>query len=431
MHAITIRTPSVTSGLWSQADFRRFWGADVVSKIGDATSVLALPLTAILVLDASPFEVGLIGVAQLAAAVLIGLPAGALVDRIGRRRPVMIGADLGRAIALATIPLAWFLGVVTIAQLLAVAAVNAALAAFFDVASSALVPRLVGRSNLIDANAKLAVGRSAAEVSGPAIAGALISAVGAPLAILFDGVSFVASALMLRRVSVDDSASGGEPDQPMATTMSRPSVRSDVATGLRFVAHQPYVRAVVATAFIANLTRTMAFTVLLIAAVREAGLSPAEIGLAFAIGNVGFFVGGLTARAYTRRLGVGRAMVVSVLCFGPAMTLVAVAPTDMLVYAITGMLFVNGFGIATHSVNQVSLRQAVTPTELLARVAAVTRLVITSALPLGAAIGGTLGSIVGLHETLVVGTVGLYLAALPYLVSPVRSLRSLPSTAGP
>ena len=192
------------------------------------------------------------------------------------------------------------------------------------------------------------------------------------------------------------------------------------------MARQPYVRAVVATACWANFTRTMAFTVLLIYAVREAGVSPVGIGLAFAIGNIGFFVGGLSATSYTRRLGVGRAMIASVLCFGPGMTLVAAAPASLLVPALTVMLFLNGFGIATHSVNQISLRQSVTPTRLLARVSAVTRLLIMGALPLGAALGGALGSLVGLHTTLIIGTIGLYLAAIPYLVSPVRHLRSMP-----
>jgi len=206
----------------------------------------------------------------------------------------------------------------------------------------------------------------------------------------------------------------------------RVSFRTDILVGLRYVVHRPYVRAVASTACMANLSRAVAFTVLLIYAVREAGISPVEIGIAFAIGNVGFFVGGLSATSWTRRLGVGRAMIGSILCFGPGMTLVAVAPHSLLMPAITAMLFLNGVGIATHGVNQISLRQSVTPTRLLARVSAVTRLLIMGALPLGAALGGGLGSLVGLHTTLVIGTVGLYLVAIPYLVSPVRTLRAMP-----
>lgn len=420
MDVTSTRRSAGAAGLWSKADFRRLWGADVISRLGDATTVLALPLAAIVALGSSPFEVGLIGVAQFAAAIVFGLPAGAWVDRLGRRKLTMIAADVGRAVSLATIPLAYAAGVLTIGQLLVVAAVNAALASFFDVASSAFVPELVGRPNLVEANAKLAMGRSAAEVGGPAIGGALIAVAGAPLAVAFDGVSFVVSAMTLRRVSIDDHG------QPPGTTSGGTSLRRDISIGVRFVARQPYVRAVAVTACLGNLSRTVAFTVLLIYAIREAGLSPLAIGVAFAVGNVGFFVGGLTATRLTRRLGLGCAMVVAVLCFGPAMTLVLVAPAAQLAPAIGLMAFLNGLGIAFHGVNQISLRQAVTPARLLARVAAVTRLLIMGALPLGAAIGGILGSVIGLHQTMVIGTVGLYLMVIPYLVSPVHRLRSLP-----
>lgn len=410
-------------GLWRQASFRWLWIADVVSKVGDATTVLVLPLIAIVVLGSSPLEVGLIGAAQLAPAIVLGLPAGAWVDRIGRRRRVMVAADLGRAVSLGSIPAAYLADALSIWQLYLVAAINATLAAFFDVASSALVPSLVGRSNLVEANAKLALGRSAAEVSGPAIGGSLIGLVGAPFAVLFDAASFVASATGLSRITHPDA---GAPASRTGLASPARSLRADVALGIRYVAGQPYVRAVVATAFVANLSRTIALTVLLIYSVRTVGLSAAAVGIAIAAGNVGFFVGALTATRLTRRLTIGRAMIASVLCFGPGMTLVALAPPALLLPAIGGMAFLNTFGVATHGVNQISLRQSVTPPEMLARVAAVTRLVITGALPAGATIGGTLGSLVGLRETLLLGTVGLYLAAIPYLVARVDRLRTLP-----
>lgn len=416
-------TTSNLGGLWQQVSFRWLWTADLVSKVGDATTVLVLPLIAIVVLGSTPLEVGLIGAAQLAPAIVFGLPAGAWVDRLGRRRPVMIAADLGRAVSLGSIPVAYLLGTLSIGQLYLVAAVNATLAAFFDVASSALVPGLVGRASLVEANAKLALGRSAAEVSGPAIGGSLIGLVGAPFAVLFDAGSFVLSALGLGRI--DHPETGPSLPRQGTANPSR-SLRTDVAIGIRYVARQPYVRAVVATAFVANLSRTIALTVLLIYAVRTIGLSAAEVGIAVAIGNLGFFAGALTATRLTRRLTIGRAMVASILCFGPGMTLVALAPPALLLPAIGGMAFLNTFGVATHGVNQISLRQSVTPPEMLARVSAVTRLVITGALPAGATIGGTLGSLIGLHATLVLGTIGLYLAAVPYLLSRVDRLRSLP-----
>ena len=424
MHVAALKRSAPGLGdLWQRPDFRWLWTADLVSKVGDATTVLVLPLIAIVVLDGSPFEVGVIGAAQLAPAIVFGLPAGAWVDRVGRRRAVMIAADLGRAISLGSIPVAYLLGALSIGQLYLVAAVNAALAAFFDVASSALVPGLVGRASLVEANAKLALGRSAAEVSGPAIGGSLIGLVGAPLAVLFDAASFLASAYGLSRIRHPE----GVAPETLPLARRRGSFRADVADGIQYVVHQPYVRAVVVTAFVANLSRTVALTVLLIYAVRTVGLSAAHVGIAVAIGNLGFFVGAVTATRLTQRLTIGRAMVASVLCFGPGMTLVVLAPGSLLLPAIGGMAFLNTFGVATHGVNQISLRQSVTPPALLARVSAVTRLVITGALPAGAAIGGTLGSLIGLRETLVFGTIGMYVAAVPYLLSRVDRLRSLPA----
>jgi MFS family permease len=408
-------------GVLAEAGFRRFWVADLISRVGDGTSFLALPVMVIVVLGGGPFEVGLLGVAQLAAAVAIGLPAGAIVDRFGRHRMTLVLADLGRAACLASIPVAFVAGALTIAQLLVVVAVNAALAAFFDVAAAAVTPRLVGRDRLVEANARLAVGRSAAEVSGPAIAGTMIQLAGAPLAVLFDSVSFVISAAFLRGVPLDDRSTPSGRD--------RPWIRSAIVVGVRFVTGNPYVRPIIATACINNVARTAAMTVLLVHAVRDVGVPVAEIGLAYAVGNLGFLVGSLAATRLTKRLGLGHAMLGSVLCFGPAMTLVLVAPPHLLAPAIAAMAFVNGFGIATHSVNQISLRQAVTPPALMARVAAVTRLLIMGALPLGAAIGGVLGSILGAEAALAIGTAGLYAGAVPYLLSPVHALRAMPETA--
>ena len=342
--------------------------AEGVSRTGDAVTFVALPLTPVLVLNASPIELALIGVAQAVPILMLSLPAGAWVDRQTRRWPLLIGADLARAALLAAIPFAAFAGVLSMPVLLAVSFLSAFAGTVFDVAFAGWVPRLLSGDRLHMANARIELARSVSAVVGPGLGGALVALLSAPLALLADAISFVGSAVLV------GSMRAAEPPWPRAVTA--PSLRGELTIGLRFVARQPLIRAVVETAAINNLTRAIAMSVAILYLVDVARLSPAEIGLAFAVGHTGYLVGALMARRVTRRLGMGNAMQSAVTLFGPSMLLFAFAPPAFAGLAFAFMVFANGLGIALHNVNQVTVRQVLTPDDLRARVAAVYRTVI-------------------------------------------------------
>ena len=413
------------SPLWRQADFLRFWSAASVSLIGDAVTRLALPLVAITVLDASPWEVGILGAAQLGPFLLVGLPAGAIIDRIERVLRLMVVADVARAVLLLSVPLAYATGALSLTHLYLVAFATGVLTTFFDNASSAYLPSLIDRRMLVDGNSKLEVSRSTAQIAGPGLAGLLIELTSAPAALIADAVSFLCSATLIARIR-----------QPARAAQERSRVRPkglrlgafgrEVAEGARYLIGHPYLRAIALTTTTANFFRSTLVAVLLIYLVREAHASPGAIGLAFALGNAGFLAAVLVVPTVTRRFGIGRTMRVAVSAFGPAALLVAAAPTPWAVAATAAMVLIDSFGIGLHGVNQVSLRQAVTPEQLRGRVAATLRLGLMGAMPLGTLLGGALGTLAGLRPALWVAAAGMFLAAVPYAISSAGRLTALP-----
>ena len=406
-------------------DFLQLWAADTISNTGDAVSLVAIPLTAILALNAGALEIGALGAAQLLPIVVLGLPAGALVDRARSRRRIMIAADLCRGLVLATVPLAWILGVLTIPHLFVVVAVNAALGTFFDVAVASYLPMLVGRDLLVVANSRLQLSRSAALVLGPSAAAVVLRFLAAPMALALDAASFVVSAVLIAL------SPGRERLRPGSVTpiRTRAQLRDELLAGVRLALREPHLRAITATAMTNNLSRSIAMVVVFLFLVHEAHLGAEAIGLGFALGNSGFIVGALVASRITSRLGTGRAMRLAVGVFWPGMLLLGLAPTTIALPAFTFMVFLNGFGIALHNINQVSVRQAVTPDHLRARVTAASRLLIMGALPAGTLIGGVLGTTIGLQNTILVSAAGLFIGSVPYLVSRVGSLQGLPAEA--
>lgn len=413
--------PAVRRPLWRWPDFARFWGAGAVSHIGDAITRLALPLVAIVPLGASPLAVAALGAAQFAPFLVVGLPVGAFVDRLVRKRRVMVLADVGRAVTIASVPVAYAAGWLTLPHLIAVAFIHGCLSALFDVAASAYLPDLVSRAQLVDANGKLELARSGAQIVGPGAAGVLIELVTAPLALVADVISFLGSAVLLSGVR------HREPGPQRTTGRPRLTLVREVIEGTSYVFREPRVRAVALTALLANLFRSVLLAVLLIYLVREAHAPVGAIGVAFAVGNVGFVAGALVAASLSRRLGVGPTMQAAVALFGPAALIVALAPPDLAVYAVGAMVLLDSFGIGVHGVNQVSLRQAITPEHLRGRMSATVRFLILGSIPLGTMLGGLLGSALSLRAAIWVGACGLFLASLPYALSSVHRLMTIPA----
>jgi MFS family permease len=399
-------------GLWRHRDFLSLWGAETISQFGSQVSFLALPLVAILVLEESPFNVAALTSLQFLPFLLFTLPAGVWVDRL-RRKPILVLGDLGRAVALLSVPLAHWFGTLTIWHLFVVAFVHGVCTVFFDVAYQSYLPALVGRDQVVEGNAKLEISRAAANIGGPGMAGGLIAALSAPVAVVLDAFSFLASALLLGGIRKQEEA---------PARADRRSLRQELMEGLRYVFGHPYQRTMVAMTALSNFFGQVVFSILLVYAVRELGLSAATIGIVLAVGNLGTLASALTAKRIGERLGVGRTILLSSCLFGPGTLLIALAPQDNAIPFILASMMVIGFGGILYNVTAISLIQAITPDRILGRANASRRFVVWGVVPLGGFTGGALASVIGLRETMVVGAFGGLLTIVPILVSPLRSV---------
>ncbi|MDP8957148.1 MAG: MFS transporter [Actinomycetota bacterium] len=408
-----------SQSLWRHSDFLRLWSAETISQFGTQVTLLALPLIAILILRANPFEIGLLTAVEYLPFLLVGLPAGVWVDRL-RRRPILIAADVGRAVSLASIPVAHAVGELTLAHLYLVAFLNGTLTVFFDVAYMSYLPSLVERNQLMEGNSKLEVSRSGAELAGPGLAGVLIQVLTAPMAIVVDAVSFVGSAVFLFMIR------HREPSRQREDPEATPRMRTEIVEGLRYVLRHRFLLPIAISTSATNFFAHMAFAIYLVYAVRGLGLSAAVIGLTFALGNIGFVVGAVAANRIGRWLGVGTTIWVSAFIFGPSLLLIPLAPRSAPFAFLVAAWFLGSFGSVVYNVNQVSLRQAITPDRMQGRMNATVRFLVWGTMPIGAFIGGALANAIGLRTTLFLAGIGGMLVGLPVLLSPVRKLREIP-----
>ena len=406
-------------GLWRHPDFMKLWGAETVSQLGTHVSQLALPLVAIIILEVSAFEVALLGVIELAPFILISLPAGVWVDRL-RRKPILVVSDLGRAVLLASIPVAYWLDALTIWQLYVVGFAVGVFTVFFDVSYQSYLPSLVNRDQLLEGNAKLEVSRSGTQLAGPGVAGALIAAVTAPVAVLLDAISFLGSALFLFRIRKKEG-----PAPTRAERQAGPGMKEEVKEGLRWVLGNRYLRWIAASTATFNLFGSIIFSIFLVFAVRELDLGPGTIGLIFAVANVGYLIGALFANRLARRIGVGPTIITGAAC-SISLLLLAVAPASNPIPFLLAAQAISSMGIPIYNITQVSFRQAITPERLQGRMNSVMRFIVWGVMPLGSLVGGAIATWFSLRTAIWVGAVGMSLAVLPVLLSPVRTLRDMP-----
>jgi MFS family permease len=407
--------------LFRHRDFLKLWSAESISQFGTQVTLLALPIIAATTLNVTPFEFGMLATIEFLPFILLSLPAGVWVDRL-RRRPILIAGDLVRAAALISIPIAFALDALTIWQLYVVGFINGCATVFFDVAYQSYLPSLVDRDQIVDGNAKLQTSYSAAQITGPGVAGVLIGAVTAPFAILLDSISFVVSALFMFAIRRHE----GAPEPKLNELGGRPSMRSEIIEGLRYVGRQRFLRSIAATTGTSNFFSNVVYSILILYLVRELSFTPEVLGLAFSIGAIGFLLGALIANRVAIRFGVGPTIVGSTLLVGPSALLIAIAPADMAAPFVAASVFVGGLGLAIYNINQVSLRQAITPERMQGRMNATMRFIVWGTIPLGATLGGFLGGVIGLHETIWIGAIGGTFVFLPVLLSPVRSLERIP-----
>ena len=413
-----IATGSDRASVWRDGRFRRLGGSVGISLLGSEITVLALPLAAVTVLDASADQVALLAAVGTAPFLLLGLPAGAWVD-LWPRRAVMVRCDVVRGLLLATVPLAHALGVLTLTHLYVVTFAVGALSVFFDVAVLSVLPALVQRDRLSAANGALEAARAGAQTTGPAAGGVLVQILSAPVAVLVDAVSFLASALLLR----------GLPPLPAPPRPDRQtSMRRQVAEGLAYCLRSPMIRPLALGGAWLNFWTHALLAVFVPYAVRDLGLSAAVVGLVLALSNVGYLLGSLVVPWLNAQLGVGPAIVAGVALHG-GLVAVALAPGGTPLPWLIAGFGLQAMGAAIWNVDAVSLRQAATPEALLARMNATNRFLLWGAMPLGAAAGGLLTTVAGLPAAVLVAAVAVPCCAVPLLGSGLRRVRAMPGPA--
>jgi len=406
--------------LWRHGDFLKLWGAQSISLFGSEITTLALPLTAITLLNASALQMGLLGMFGQAPFLLLSLFAGVWLERV-RRRPVLVGADVGRAILLLSIPVAAFTGVLTLPQLYIVAFAVGMLSVVFEIAHFAYVPSLVPRPQLVEGNSRLQVSYSVAESGGPAVAGLLAQVISAPFAVLVDAVSYLVSALLLGAIRTPEPA---QRPLPRAAPVWRAA-----AEGLRALLGHPLLRAIIVASVLSQVFAAGVLPIYVLYATRDLQLTPAVIGLIFASGGGAAVTGALLAERVAGRIGVGNAIVGGWLLEGLARLLIPLAAGPASVFILMmARVFMGATGTVAN-IHQWSLRQNIIPDSLQARVTASHRFFVYGASAIGALLGGVLATFLGLHTALVVCAVGALLGPLYAFLSPLRGVQEQPSDA--
>jgi len=368
------------------------------------------------VLGADEFEMGVLGTLEYLAFLVIGLPAGAWIDR-WRRQRVLITNDIVRALALGSLPVAYWLDVLTLGQLFVVALVAGTATVFFDVAYQSYLPAIVDRHQITEGNSKLEISRATAQVAGPGLGGLMIKVLGAPLMLAVDAVSYLLSALFVARI---------RRVEPPHDRTTRRSLRVEVAEGVRFVAGHPLLRRIAACTSLFNFFTSMTGSLLILYMVRDLGFEAGVIGLVFSAGAVGGLLGAFSATPFAKLVGEGRAIPIGAVlsvpftfltplaAFGPAVPLLIIGGLGM------------SFSVVVYNVTQVSFRQRMCPPHLLGRMNATIRFLVWGTMPVGAFLAGTIGGATSVLTVLWIAAIGSIVAALPVLISPLIGMRELP-----
>ncbi|OKI20877.1 MFS transporter [Streptomyces sp. CB03911] len=410
------RPPRGRWGLLAEPDFRRLWIGETTSGLGTAVGNVALALVAVVTLGASPFMVGLLTASAWLPWLFLGLTAGAWVDR-WPRRTVMLVCDLALLVLFASVPVAGWLGVLTIGQLVVVALLTGAVKVFLSTAYGAVVPSLVARPDLLEANVKLRAGESAVEIAGPGVAGVVSQLFGAATGMLLDAVTYLVSALFLGAIETRE--------KPPARA-ARQSIVREIGEGVRFLVRDPYLRTLACFGAVGNLALNGIQAVQTVFLVRGVGLDQGGVGLVFAVVSVGGLVGASVAGRIARRFGTARGLLVCELVVAPFILLLPTAgrgvplPVSVLAWSVAVC------GVVAGNVIAGSFYQTYCPPEMIGRIRASASTVNYSAIPVGALLGGYLGGVLDSRTTIWIMSAVLLSAGLILLASPIRSLRNFP-----
>ncbi|MBV0895871.1 MFS transporter [Microbacterium sp. NC79] len=413
--------PARTGSLWRDGNFLTMWSGQALAQLGSQIAELAIPTLAVILLNASELDVGFLNASAVAAFLLVGLPAGAWVDRM-RKRHVMIVADAVRALALAVLPMLWFLGTLEMWHMFVVAAVVGIANVFFDVSYQSLVPSLVPATHIAEANGKLESTAQVAGIAGPAVGGWLVGLITAPFAILATVGTYVVSLVAL--IFTKDT-------EHLELRTEKGSLVSDIGEGLRWVFGNRYLKRIVATTAVSNFFSTLSFTLLPIFILRELGLSVANMGLIFSLAGVGGLLGAMSVKFIVARVGEARAILLGAIGFSVTAVLLPVAamvPSVAFVLLVV-QGFISSFTVLVYNITQVTFRQRITPRRLLGRMNASIRFVVWGVMPLSALLAGYLGTEFGVVATMWVGAFGQVVSSLFVVFGPFWATRELPATA--
>jgi predicted MFS family arabinose efflux permease len=407
--------------LLRQPEFLKLWAAQSISQIGDQITLLALPLVAVLTLDASAAQMGFLVAAELMPHLLFSLFAGVWIERSRRRRRLMIVADLGRALLLASVPLAAAFDVLSFPQLYAVGFAVGTFAVMFEISWPTLFVAVVPRRDVVDANSKMSLSRSLSYVVGPSAAGFLVQALTAPVTLLVDAFSFLGSALFLTRLRAQE---------PLVEDDGNGVLRS-LREGMRFVFRDELIRSNLACAATVNLFNYAFHAIFILYATRELGVAPGTLGIALGAGAVGGILGALIAPRLERLIGIGRSVVLGSVLFPAPLILVPIASGSELQLGLmlSAAEFLSSVGVMIWDVSAASMLYLRTPDRIRARAAGTLRFVNYGIRPLGALLGGALGTALGLQTTLWIGVLGALMGVVWLFFSPIPRLREVAEAA--
>jgi MFS family permease len=411
------------SRLLRNREFLKLWAGQTVSVFGDQITVLALPFAAVLTLDASAFQMGLLTTLAWLPHLLFSLHVGVLIDQRGRRRATMIAADLGRAAVIASVPVAFLVDALTMPHLYVVAFLHGTLSVFFDLSWGTIFVSIVPRADIVEANTNLFQSRWLAHVAGPSIAGGLVQLLRAPFALAVDAVSYLGSAVFLARLRVIEPEPERDPSERLRTRL---------AAGMRFIFRNDTMRASLLAFSTSNFFNLMFSALFVLYATRELHVRPGELGLILGSAAVGGLIGAGVAPRLSRAIGVGPSLIVGTLLFSiPLMLVPAAGGSHRLVLALLFLgMFFSALGVMTMDVNGNAINAALSPDRLRARIGGAHRVVNYGVRPIGALLAGILGELIGLRPTLWIAVSGAALAVLWLVRSSVPSLRELPEQTG-
>ncbi|PMB02527.1 MFS transporter [Fischerella thermalis CCMEE 5273] len=408
-------------GLWLHKDFRNLWFGQTIAMFGNQITLLAFPLLAALYLEATPLQMGILYAVEFLPILLIGLHAGVWVDN-KPKKPMLITVDIIRAVLILSIPVALYFNLLRIELLYVVAFLIGVNTVFSDIGQLSYLPFIIKKEELIEGNSKMEFSSSSASIVGQSLGGALIQAFTAPIAIIITACTFLTSSLFLSRIKKKEPPIQKEDKE-------EEKIMAQILEGIKFVAKSDIIRKLTISAMIFNFFTVLMEPIFILYVSRELGIPPIFIGIIFAMSGVGALLGAFIAGPMTKKLGVGPSIVTSLIIAGTATLMIPMATLLPMYYSIALLIFVqivDSSMVIVHNINQRSLRTSITPDNLMGRMNASIRFCIMGTVPLGAVIGGALGGWIGTLQTLIIGALGVLVAAVYLSFSSIRSIQDLP-----